>query len=54
VNGLEFSRHIHTTWPDLPIILSTGYSETVTRKKMDQAGIKGFIMKPLTRKALGE
>lgn len=27
VNGLELARHIGTTYPDLPVILTSGYSE---------------------------
>jgi DNA-binding NtrC family response regulator len=47
--------------PDLPIILCTGYSELVTPEKAKEAGIREYVMKPLSiseltgaiRRALG-
>ncbi|MEJ2642805.1 MAG: response regulator, partial [Desulfosarcinaceae bacterium] len=33
--------------PDLPVILCTGYSETITEERAHQIGIAGFLMKPV-------
>ncbi len=52
MNGLDFAAEIRKTFPDIPVILSTGYGETITRERMERAGVSGFIMKPLTRQAI--
>ncbi len=36
--------------PDIPILLCTGFSETMSEEKVASLGIKGFIMKPITNK----
>ena len=40
--------------PDIPILLSTGFSETMSEEKVASIGIKGFIMKPITINALAQ
>jgi len=54
MNGLEFAREIKTLNPQLPVVLCTGYSEYLTREKMDEAGIRQLLMKPVTRQTLKE
>ncbi len=39
---------------DIPILLFTGYSESMTDEKIKSLGIKGFLMKPIERKALAK
>jgi response regulator RpfG family c-di-GMP phosphodiesterase len=34
----------------MPIILCTGYSDQISENKAKSLGIKGFALKPLTRK----
>ena len=34
--------------PDIPILLCTGFSETMSEEKVASLGIKGFVMKPIT------
>jgi len=34
--------------PNLPIILCTGYSESVSQEIAQKAGIREFLMKPLS------
>jgi len=48
MTGVELAREILTIRPDIPIILCTGYSETISQEKAKEIGIKDFIMKPLT------
>jgi PAS domain S-box-containing protein len=38
--------------PDIPIIICTGFSEQISEQKIDQSGIKSFLMKPLTIREL--
>lgn len=54
MTGLDLAARILREHPDLPVILSTGYGEAVTREKLEAAGIRDLLMKPLTRKTLGE
>jgi FixJ family two-component response regulator len=38
--------------PDIPIILCTGHSDTVSPEQAREAGIKEFLMKPLAKEEL--
>jgi PAS domain S-box-containing protein len=40
--------------PDIPILLCTGFSESMTDEKIKSLGIKGFLIKPIERKALAK
>lgn len=37
---------------DIPIILCTGHSETISPDKAEEIGIRGFLIKPVTRQEL--
>ena len=54
MDGMTFAREVLRQHPDLTVLLSTGYGESITREGLDQAGIRDMIMKPLTRSTLGE
>ena len=47
LTGLELAEKIHGIRPDIPIILCTGFSETVTQERLSRAGIRRFMMKPI-------
>jgi CheY-like chemotaxis protein len=47
INGYELAQKIIGLRPDIPIMLCTGYSETVSEEQALAAGIRGFIMKPI-------
>jgi CheY-like chemotaxis protein len=47
LTGVELSRKLLETRPDLPIILCTGYSEKIDAQIAKSMGIRGFLMKPL-------
>jgi len=54
MTGIQLSRELLRIRADIPIILCTGFSETVTRKEALKIGIKEFIMKPIiTREVAG-
>jgi FixJ family two-component response regulator len=40
--------------PDMPFILCTGHSETVSDDRARKAGIREFIMKPLSKAELAD
>ncbi|MBV5319290.1 MAG: response regulator, partial [Desulfobulbaceae bacterium] len=52
MTGMELARRMLEIRPDLPIILCTGYSSLITEEQVKACGIKGFAMKPLTKKEL--
>jgi DNA-binding NtrC family response regulator len=47
MTGDTMAHHMHATRPDMPIILVTGFSETVTARNYRQLGFRGYLMKPL-------
>ncbi len=52
LSGLKLARKFLRVRRDIPIILCTGHSDTVSPDNARDAGIKLFIMKPLARKEL--
>ncbi len=54
MTGADLARKILQIKPELPIILCTGYSSMITEEKARSLGIKGFALKPLTRKNIAQ
>ncbi len=52
--GIKLAQKLKEIRPDTPLILCTGYSETISREKAESMGIDGFVMKPLSRNELAE
>ncbi len=52
MTGLELARAIMNIRPDMPVIMATGFSHLVDADSVKAAGIKGFVMKPLTKREL--
>ncbi|HEY3275734.1 MAG TPA: PAS domain S-box protein [Syntrophorhabdaceae bacterium] len=52
MTGLDVARSLIEKRPDIPIILCTGYSDDISPEKAAAMGIKGFLMKPLSRAEL--
>jgi CheY-like chemotaxis protein len=50
MTGGELALQLMQIKPDIPIILCTGFSETMTEEKAKSLGIKKFIMKPIKKK----
>lgn len=48
LKGAELAKKILAIKPDIPIVLATGYSETVNEEIAKKMGIKKFVMKPLS------
>ncbi len=40
--------------PDIPVLLCTGFSETMSEKKAASMGIKGFLLKPIVMRDLNQ
>jgi CheY-like chemotaxis protein len=52
--GTELASDLLAIRPDIPIILSTGFSHTVDEESARAVGIKGFVAKPLTRNEIAK
>lgn len=50
MTGFELAQRMLTIRPDMPIIICTGYSKTLSEEKAQALGIRGFAMKPLAIK----
>ena len=49
MSGIALARVIAQRWPDLPVVLTSGYSDDLTA---GQGGDFDLIQKPYSRKAL--
>ncbi len=54
MTGLVLAGKLKAIRPDIPVMLCTGYSQTVSAETTKAAGIEGYAMKPLARKELAE
>ena len=54
LSGMGLAGKVFKAAPDVPVILITGYSETVSAEQAKRAGVSAFLMKPLTRKEVAE
>jgi len=52
LTGLNLARELRQIRPDLPIILCTGHSDSVSPQKASEAGIKEFLIKPIAKQQL--
>ena len=47
MTGIELAREIISIRPDIPVLLCTGNTETITQHKAKAAGINALLLKPL-------
>ncbi len=52
LTGYELACRLIDIRPDIPIILCTGFSETVSSAKAESVGIKRLVMKPINKKEM--
>jgi FixJ family two-component response regulator len=52
MTGVQLAEELLKVRPDVPIILCTGHSETVSPDIAKEAGIREFLMKPVVRQEL--
>ncbi len=48
MNGAKFSKKLLEVRPEIPIIICSGYSSQMDEGKARKAGIRGYIMKPVS------
>jgi signal transduction histidine kinase len=54
LTGKELAREILARRPQLPVIMCTGFSETMDRSQALELGIREYVMKPVVRQELAE
>ncbi|MBU0971451.1 MAG: response regulator [Proteobacteria bacterium] len=47
MNGPQLAQQVRDISPDLPIIMYTGFGETIARKSSENMGISAFLTKPV-------
>jgi len=47
MTGDKLAREILAAWPDMPVILCTGFSELINRESAMEIGIRQFVTKPI-------
>ena len=52
ITGVMLAAELLKLKSDLPVILFTGYSESVSRETAQEVGIREFLMKPLSKREL--
>jgi len=54
LRGDELARRMLEIRPDLPIVLTTGFSETITAPQAKELGVREFVMKPIVTRDIAE
>lgn len=54
MTGLELAEAILAIRPEIPVILCSGYSEMISEGKLEQTGIREFIMKPVRLREIAD
>ncbi len=52
MTGLTLSEHLRKIRPDIPILLSTGFSLGISQERIRDAGIREMVMKPMVASEL--
>jgi signal transduction histidine kinase/ActR/RegA family two-component response regulator len=52
MTGIALAKEVMAVRRNMPIIICTGYSETVSPEKAKNAGIREFVLKPVTKKEM--
>ena len=52
LRGDRLAERVLEIRPDIPVILSTGYSRQISEERAEEIGIRAFVMKPLTANEL--
>jgi len=54
MTGTQLAKELMNIRTDIPIILTTGFSEMITPEKAKEMGIREYIMKPIVARDLGK
>lgn len=54
MTGAELTREVLSLRPDLPVIMTTGFSEIIDMEKAKRLGIREFMFKPVKKEQLSQ
>ena len=54
LTGLRLAEHVLKVRPEMPVIICTGHSDSVTPETIMAAGVREFLMKPLSKQELAQ
>lgn len=54
LTGVELTKEVLSLRPDMPVILFTGFSHSVDEKTAREAGVRDFVMKPVSKRVLAD
>ena len=54
MNGIELAAKLLEKRKEIPIILSTGFSTSITQKTMDSIGIQTLLNKPVLKQEMAQ
>lgn len=46
LTGIEFAAHIHAIRPELPVVLTSGYSSALTTEQLQKSSVRELLSKP--------
>ncbi|MCP4147378.1 MAG: response regulator [bacterium] len=49
MTGIQLAQQLRNLRPDIPIILCTGFSESITAHQIEELGVSDFLMKPVSK-----
>ena len=52
VTGAELMKNVLSLYPELPVVICTGFSETLTEEQVLALGARAYLPKPVTREQL--
>ncbi len=52
MSGVDVANEVRKIRPELPVVLCTGYSDSVDRTEAERLGIGAFLIKPITSETL--
>ena len=54
LTGMQLAKEILSIRPELPIIICTGFSEWLNEEQVYKLGVKGLLMKPMSKARIAE
>jgi YesN/AraC family two-component response regulator len=54
MTGIDLAREVTKINPSLPVILCTGFNDSITLDKVSAFGIREILFKPVNLNTLGE
>ena len=52
MNGMDLVEKLREIRPDIPLIICTGHSSLINEEKAREAGVEGYVMKPITKSSI--